>query len=218
MRTISAATAAVLLADHADLREQLRGCGRAVGGRVEVDLDAVEAVSPQACRALEAYHCQTLALWRDLASGTPSGAPYMTTQRLLADHQQVTGKVGRRDLPEVLAELEELALTAELVTAVTAPEVDGPAVRRLAAGAGGSAAQPSAGVWVVQVPMSGPVAWPEALGGPVHLSEIGRTLRLTARHASWRDRRVRRLARVEVLVEELWADTHAARQLLAATA
>lgn len=214
MWTIPAATAAMLVCERPDLVAALAPYGRAVGGRVEVDLDAVEEVMPALCQALWAYHCETADLWREVGAGRAAGRAFVTTTRLAVDHQQVTSKAGRTDLGRVFEDLSELALTRDLLDALTGgdPTLDELLARAL--DVGGTACQLQAGVWVARVPMPGAVAWPDSLGGPATLTETSRDLTLTARHAAWRDRKVRRLARVQVEVGEVWADPARARGLL----
>jgi len=48
--------------------------------------------------------------------------------------------------------------------------------------------------------------WPEALGGAASANEIERVFVLSANHAGWRDRMVRRLTRLDVYGVELLAN------------
>jgi hypothetical protein len=50
------------------------------------------------------------------------------------------------------------------------------------------------------------VEWPTALGGPAAPNELHRHVKIVANHAKWRDRKVRRLVRVEVSCDEVWPD------------
>ncbi len=46
--------------------------------------------------------------------------------------------------------------------------------------------------------------WSNMLGGPFSPGEQARELRVTSRHAPWRDRKKRRLSNVDVYAHELW--------------
>lgn len=216
MRTISSATASALLASRPDLAARVRPFGRRIGARVEVDLDGVRGACPSLCQALELYQSQTERLWARAASGAGSGERYVTTRRRVADHHQVTGTAGRADLREVFDAVEGLPQIGAVLQVATDTD---PVLEDLSEQVGtldGEVTCPAPGVVVLEVPLVGVAAWPEQLGGPPTPTEIGRTLVLTVRHARWRDRRVRRLARVEVFVEELFADPEPARKLLPA--
>lgn len=205
----------MLLAESPDLRARLSSCGRVVGGRGEVDLDAVQQICPAACRALESYHVRTSELWSRVAAGRAAGQRYVVTRRALVEHAQVTAKVGRRDLGDVFEDIVSAGELGEVLNELTGAEPDEAALRSLVRSAGGTLSRDD-GVWTASVPMSSAVAWPVSLGGVALLCEVSRSVTLTVRHAAWRDRRVRRLAKVEVHVDELWADPGADRATLRA--
>lgn len=206
-RTVPLALVAVLLEQSPALHPLVREHGRVIGDRLEVDMDSLARAAPQLAAAIEAFDRDTQALW---ASGA---GPFVLTRRDVVDHKQVTAKTGREDLTDVFTELGHLSLTAELLDAVTCPDPDPAVVHALADQLAGSA-DLTDGAWHVTVPLEGAVAWPACLGGPPGHAEVSRALVITCRHAPWRDRRVRRLARVRVHVEEMWADPSRSRALL----
>lgn len=207
-RTVPAPLVAALLGDREDLAAQIRPHGRRIGARTEVDVDAVRAVNPALADAIDRFDADTAALW-DTATGA-----YVTTSRTIAEHRQVTGKTGRADLTEVFADLAQMSATSGVLEALTGPDPDPDELAAAAGAAGGWVRQDPNGAWCVQVSLTGAVCWPDTLGGPPLPTEVSRQVTLVARHAAWRDRRVRRLAQVTVTVEEMWADPTPARALL----
>jgi hypothetical protein len=211
------AAAAALLASHPRARTLAGDCVVLVGARPEVDLDALrwhEAVTggagtvltgPVCADALAGYWGQCQQLWQDLRAGTPSGAYVMTVRPLHRGQQKYT-RGDKTDLVAEIAACESVPALAELVTALTAPEPDLSQLALMAAGFGGTAdRKPSGQVWVTAA-FTGATTWPTILGGVAWPGEVERTVTLVGKHATWRDRRVRRLLRVEVDVREVWPD------------
>lgn len=216
MRTVPAGLIATVLADRPDLQAVVTGCGRQVGVRVEVDLNAVEALSTRLAHVLTVYDAHARAFWRALQTGTAAGAAYTLVRRTLMTHVQSTAKKDRRDLVEVYEALTGVAVLSDIVDELTAAEPDLDALAGLLDAAGGGQVLPAeAGAVAVQVLLDPNGALPDVLGGVRMPGEVRRVLTLTARHAAWRDRRVRRLARVEVAADEMWPDPAPARAALA---
>lgn len=168
-----------------------------------MDVDAVAAQDERLGALLWAYHQRCRALWRALRAGKPAGQ-YVAVRRVLAEHVQRNTKTAKVDLVGQLAALEELEGFSQLVAALTEAEPDLAVLQAMAAAWGGSvSAEP--GVVTVTVPVEGAYAFSDALGGLAGFGEVRRILTITARQAAWRDRRVRRLARVLVEAEEIWA-------------
>jgi len=204
MRTVPVGAAETLLAGRPDLLAVCAGAGVRVGVRAEVDLGALPA---SLAGVLGDYYDQCAELWSTLEAGTGTGA-YVLVSRLVAEHRQVTGARGRADLGEVFddaAACTELAGALRLVTEAAPPA--GADLRRAMDAVGAVGEADEAGVLVAVLTLIGSRSWPATLGGVAGPGEVGRTVTLTGRVASWRDRRVRRLAGVCVHVQELWADT-----------
>jgi hypothetical protein len=207
MRTVPVAVAASLLADRPDLRALLSEHGRQVGRRVEVDLDAVAAAGHRPlAQALLLYGRECDELWRALEASTAGGRPFVTVRRDLLEHVQLTGKKDRADLGEVYEAFATVPTLADLVERLTGAEPDVAALTLMASSLGGQLSVPADGVLEVTLRLSGRWALPDVLGGVSGPGEVSRELVLTARQAAWRDRRVRRLARVLVRSVELWPD------------
>lgn len=219
MRTIPIAAASMLLAARPDLREALRSHGVAMGARAEVDLAAVERESPELAHALRTYQGQNKRTWARIAAGNFEDTEHVVTRRTLVERAQVTGKVGRADLGDIL---EDLLLSdaglSQVLEELLCAEPDEQLLTRTVRDAEGSITRSDAGTWVVTAPLRGRSAWPESLGGVQQPTEIDRRVTMTARHAAWRDRRTRRLARASIEIDELWANPTAARALLPAPA
>lgn len=203
----------MLLADRPDLLDALRPFGRTVGTRVEIDLEALSSAHPSLCRALEEYQSQTTSLWAKVQAGAASGTPYVVARRAIVDASQITTKSRRADLREQLADLRTVPGAAAVIEAVTDVSYDADHLVTVVDAAGGDVAEPEPGHFVVTIPLEGAGAWPLTLGGPATSTEVARHVRVTVRHGKGQERAVRALRRVEVLVDELWADpaTAAAR-------
>jgi hypothetical protein len=205
MRTIPAGIASALLSERPDLRAAVRSCGRIVGQRIELDLDAVAgAVSVDLAELLVTYYDRCENLWASVQAGH-SGPAYAMLRRPLLEHQQVTGKKGRADLGDVYEALGELPGVAELLEQITAPAPDADVLASMVATVGGTVTFPEPDAVRAQLCLEGRYAYPQLLGGVPWPGEIRRVLTLLTRQAAWRDRRVRRLAKVDVAVDELWA-------------
>lgn len=215
MRTIPSSTAGMLLSDRPDLRAALAPHGRVVGARTEVDLGSAAGAHPALCRALGAYQSQNERLWAAVGAGRAAGAAYVVTRRTLAEHLQNTGKP-RVDLREAMDDLLVLPGVGAAVEHAMSMAVDGEVLAVAVDVIGGDVSEPEAGVYVLDLPLSGEVAWPDTLGGPAVPWEVARRVRVTVRHARWRHRALRTLSKVQVFVDEMWADPAAARALLEA--
>lgn len=211
MNTVPAAMAAFLLAEHPERRRALRECGRVVGTRVEVDLDAVRWRDPQAAAACEHYMQRNQEMWRALAAGT--ARPYVQTRRTLARHRQSTTKGAKTDLREVFAELQSFEPLASLLETSTGPQQTS---RQELRALGADHVALAADSTLLRVDLEPHQLLPDSLGGAPTYSEVGRHITVTARHAPWRDRRVRRLAAVDVEVTEIWAPAEESRAMLQA--
>lgn len=218
MRTICADLAGVLVDGRPDLAEALSPFGVTVGTRMEVDLDALGASDvpfrDQLCQVLSAYQSQARAL-RVKGTGA-SGAPgrYVVTRRAVVDDRVRNTRKDRVDLREHYNALESLPLTGDLIREVTSAAPDADRVADLAHLAGGEATWDAEEGWQVRVPLTGQVLWPEVLGGAPRWAELSRSVTVVVRHTPGNDRRVRRLVRVLVEVDELFPDPQPFRDAL----
>lgn len=155
-----------------------------VGERTEVDLDALAREhGDDVARALAGFWERTRRMNRQLGLGTAAGTEVVMVRRGLGEWRQGTGR-HKSDLSEQLGAMGRLGPSV-------ASALDG----LLAAGDGVERSEDL-------VVLDG--ALPACLGGPMGPCEQRRVLRVTARYAAWRDRRLRRLAVVEALADEVW--------------
>lgn len=115
----------------------------------------------------------------------------------LLDVRQREVAGSKLDLPDELAALGLMPGVRDVVDIMTSPTVDVDALEDLAAAFDGHV-RTDGSLTEVVLRVTSAQPWPDALAGPADSSERGRILTLTARHAGWRDRRVRRLTGVRV--------------------
>lgn len=154
---------------------------------------------------VDGQHGGPMTLIYDTETG-PGGSDPPIVERRVVDVKQTVVNNRKMDLGPYLDALLLVPVVSELVEYVTGSQPNVKEVTGLAELAGGQAEQVAAGsgnVWQVTVPLTGKnVAWPSELGGPSRPGEEKRWVVITVRHAAWRDRRTRRLARVVVKVRE----------------
>ena len=196
--------AAVLLRARPDLRESVADCGRLVGERAELDLDAVADRDPELATLLSEYWLRCRVVWDSLDAGH-SGPAFTISRRRLASFQQVTGKTGRRDLDDVFDAAGPIGPLAAALDCVTDAEPDATLLERWAGTGLVTVSYPEPGQSVAVISVDGDYAYPQLLGGVSVPGQLRRVFTATVRHASWRDRRVRRLAAFTVDSDELWA-------------
>jgi hypothetical protein len=170
---------------------RLRPHGRQLGARVEVDLASVATTDAELAERIVRYLDQ-VARFRRQRRGD-----YLAVQVPLLNVTQQDNRSGRVDLADQLDALEGSVL-APLVEVALSADVDITALETLGA--------PHQLVWhrgpdqrsVYQMTVTGVTDWDRALGGAAGPDEVARQLTITASHAAWRDRRVRRLVAVDV--------------------
>lgn len=214
--TIPVSAAATLLLGRPDLAAAAAGHLRMLGDRPEVDLPSLAADAVDVAHALSQYWTACQQLWEDLRHGAATGS-YVMVSRSVHRATQQNSKKAKVDLTGELAACADIPEVADIVNALTDPDPDEVLLASLAEQVNGSF-NSSAGALSVSVHATGALTWPQLLGGVSWPGEVRRSLTLTAKHAPWRDRRVRRLWRVSVDVEEVWPDPTFARQLLPAPA
>jgi len=178
------------------LRDQVRLV--AVGRRVEVDVSKCDVALQE---RLEQYVVTNRRVGQQLLDGSAIG-PYVVVRRLLASAAQQAGtkSANRGDLVSELEALRTVPETSLVIDALLGAAVDETTLRTLGEfstdGVRSSA----------EVRVEGWREWPEALGGAASANEIERVFVLSANHAGWRDRMVRRLTRLDVYGVELLAN------------
>lgn len=193
--------AAVFTSAAPSARAVYAGAGVQLGARVAIDTDLLPASE---ATALLAWWEQTRHLWDHAAHG--SGLEWVATSRQVMDRRQVTSKTGRADLVEEFEAAESIAALREALHEASERVPDVEAVCDLAASLGGVFTfDETASTGQLQVRLSGSLLYPDALGGLAHPGETSREVTMLLRYAAWRDRRVRRLAAVQVTLEQLWA-------------
>lgn len=151
---------------------------------------------------LNRYLAADVAFSRHLDAGEEPG-PWIAIRRTLARYDQQTGTGTKADLDAQYHAMADHPELGPVVHDACAKTLD---LDRLA-GYG-------CDIWVgddgasaaIQVVVEGSRDWPDELGGPGRQGEIERHFVLWVRQAPWRDRRVRRLVRVDIHNVELHAD------------
>jgi hypothetical protein len=163
------------------------------GAHAEISLAALTEVCGQDL-ANAAVRCweRTCSLWEDLAGEA------VVVQRALVRVRQTDGKNGRSDLAAELDALMSVPALAAVCEALLEQDVDDSKLV-------GCEVERSGNTTTVRVCVSS-LEWPDALGGAPCPGETRRVFELTANHAKWRDRRVRRLQALSIDAEELWAE------------
>lgn len=184
-RTVPLTAAALCLGDE----DLVKACAVRLGERVEVSIPAVaERGGEAAASRLTRYWDAARRLW---ATGEGQA---VIVRRTLVQAAQRDVKDGRVELSAELAALEMIPEGSELVESLLGPRMQfvGPC-------------EENGNETTVVVSKRMP-EWPTALGGPAGPNEVQRHVKIVANHAKWRDRKVRRLVRVEVSCDELWPD------------
>lgn len=186
MRTVPAAWAAIACDGDANLISQCNNHLIMLGDRLEVRLDDVAADNPELGRALMA-----------VAEGIWSGNTHHQAHVLLREATQSVSGSHKHDLSDEFSDLSSHPLTSAVTAALLAKDPPMDAIAQLTSALDGSMDVNGDEVRVtVTLPLG---TYPETLGGAPWPGETARVITLTARHAKWRDRQVRRLAHVQAL-------------------
>jgi len=186
--------------DAPALAELVASAVKLGAGRVEVDLD--QAPSELADLVL-GYQEANRMVASQLEGGEAIG-PWIITSRLLVSRVQQAGtkSAQRGDLAAELAGLREIDECDKVAEILLASTVDLEALKAT----GAELVESTGAKTVVKVRIEGQRDWPESLGGGASRNEIERHILLSANHASWRDRQLRRLTRVDVHALEILAE------------
>jgi hypothetical protein len=185
--TVPLTAATLCLADDA----LVRSCAVRLGNKVEVSLEAVkETAGAEAAERLSNYWRAATQMW---SSGKGRA---VLVRRPLVQVAQKDGKEGRVELAAELAALELIPEGDALVEALLGPAVQPDQLTSVETNGNETSVTVTRRM----------VEWPTALGGPAAPNELHRHVKIVANHAKWRDRKVRRLVRVEVSCDEVWPD------------
>lgn len=200
--TVPAAVAALVLAGRPDDLRALEATGRQVGVRTELDLaDVARLLGGKIAAALAGYWRECGRMWVD-----PDTLPthQVNYRRVLASYRQTTGTRGRADLGDVYYALNDIPFLRPWVDAATDPVPDPERLSMEAETFNGHVSFPEDGLVATAVQITAGMAFPQGLGGVPNLGETHRRIELECRQAKWRDRRIRRLAKVTVRSIERW--------------
>ena len=217
MRTVPGYIATLLNTQpviQASISSSIEKSGRLVGARTELDLDSLSASTNESVvEAVLAYHSQCLD-FQDYLIARKSGyknenRPAMQIRRPLTKTIQLDRKGGRKDLTLEMDALSEVPVLGQFVLALLDSKSSSkrqPELDRLTTALGAKVENlpDNKTVAIVAIP-TGDHPWGVELGGAATPGEVSRVFTVTTSHAAWRDRRVRRLLSVEILVDELWA-------------
>jgi hypothetical protein len=199
------------MATHAGVcrAEDLAGFGRQFGQRTEMDMTKLTKVHPEVAQWSLQYWQRTCHLWNVLQSGR--GGVQVLAGSVVLERDLVTAtqtdsqKNGRQDLRAELEALERFTALRPVLDALLSRDLEEDELVRAAAGLRHQLTRDGKRS-VLTLRITDPYPWPDELGGPRCPGELVRVITLTAQHAAWRDRKVRRLVEVKVSSEELWVD------------
>ena len=160
-----------------------------------------EAIAAEASVEAREYLRKTKRFYHLLERGIDPGE-WIVLERDLVEVAQIPSGSNRRDLAAEMEALEAEAECRFIVEAATAAEFEVEEVERR----GGVVVEHGEEGSIVEIVVEGQRAWPEPLGGAGLRGEIERRITLHVRRAPWRDRRVRRLAKLTVVAVEIHPD------------
>lgn len=203
MTLVPARAAAVHAAGDPCLLEAYKSAAVKVASRTAVDTHRLPLSTG---RELDGWWGSCQRLWRRAATQPADlvGSPWMQTRRELVRDRQNTAKGSKRDLGELYQALSALPALGGVLNLACSPDPDVRELRDAVASLGGTVAAAPGVLTLTAAPNVG-LLYPGQLGGPVGAGEVSREFTVEVRHAAWRDRKVRRLAAVEVTAVEMWA-------------
>jgi len=139
--------------------------------------------------------------WHLLRRGIEPG-PWVMVEVDLVEAAQIPSGSGRRDLVDEMRAMETLPELREILEAALGSEFDEAAL----AAAGGILSAHDAQETVLHAVLEGARDWPTELGGPAGDGEIERRFEITVRRAAWRDRKVRRFAKLSIVSVQIHPD------------
>ena len=155
-----------------------------LGERFEVDVDALGQINESAAACVSEFCSKVRA---------GQSEPFVG---LIAEHTQVTGGAGKRDLREIFEAFTSHPGSSVLIGEILSSTPDLELIAAIAQSQGGSV--DTEGDLVVSVWFE-PEGWDSTLGGLPWPGEYARGFVISAAHAKWRDRSLRRLSNVQVL-------------------
>jgi hypothetical protein len=198
MKTVSVPFTVIdLLVDDAEHRRTLRAAAVQVGSSSEIPLTALEELSTGLGDIALQYLDAARKVWDDHASGRTVGDAVLVRVPLI-DMRQVDSKAARSDLVGQCQALERMPETKE-IAGILDPKPRWSRLKSL----GSLTRSKDRATFVFST--SSP-RWPMDLGGPGCPGELRREILLEVSHASWRDRRSRRLVRFAAVAVEVWPD------------
>lgn len=186
-----------LLVEDATVRHQLRSQSVALGASSEIPVAALDAVTQGLGARALAFLAAAREVWDQHRAGRPVGDAVLVRVPLL-DVRQVDSKAARSDLVGQCQALERMPETRDIAAILDAR----PRWSRLKEQGTLSRSKDRATFMFV----AAADRWPMDLGGPACPGELRREILLEVSHASWRDRRSRRLVRFAAVAVEVWPD------------
>lgn len=130
--------------------------------------------------------------------------PWVVVEADILEESQVPSGNDRRDLSSIYAAMETIAEMQTIVNhGLGSVSEDDELLKH-----GVSVEHIAEGETVISVTVEGQRHWPEELGGEALEGEIERRFTIVVRRAAWRDRKVRRLAKITATSVQLHPDPH----------
>jgi hypothetical protein len=167
-----------------------------LGQMVELDVAALEDAQADLAERIRRYWAAARALWASLAAGQEVSGVAVAVALVRA--QQADTAAGRSDLRDELLAIEHMS-DLKLAATILDASPDWGKLSKL------GSLDREGNRSTVTVSIQGGL-WPLCLGGPRRPGELRREVHIEANHATWRDRRVRRLRSLAVDAIEIWPD------------
>lgn len=172
------------------------------GGMDEaVEYETIEQVLGLTEDEHDEYGRKRRRFWHLLGRGIEPG-PWVMVEVDLTEAAQIPSGAGRCDLVEEMRAMEAVPELRALIQVVLGSELDEAAV----AAAGGSIVSHDEHETVLYAVVEGARDWPGHLGGAAGAGEVERRFEITVRRAAWRDRKVRRFAKISIVSIQIHPD------------
>jgi len=172
-------------------------CLHSTGESYEISLKILRSFDPSYTLKLEKYW----ELCRKSFTDRQSKMPTVTVSRFLREDRQTDTAGKRYDLVEQYKFLANAPFSKDLVEILLSAN---PELSQISNHSSCESVITERSGYVVSLTGRGQQVWPTSLGGLPSPREVARSFKLTTNYAAWRDRKVRRLTKVESRAIEVW--------------